>query len=92
MTAVSFGTASTGAAISGMSGAAATNTALALLGGRDTCSRRRRSCRRDSKLAGIVLALGGLVWMVKRNRKQQQELNEKLNQAERRDCCNPERL
>jgi len=27
----------------------------------------------------LVLALGGLVWMVKRNRKQQQELEDKLD-------------
>lgn len=87
--AVTFGTASTGAAISGLSGVAATNAALAMLGGGTLAAGGAGVAGGAALLTGIVaapvllLAAGGLVWMVKRNRKQQQELTEKLNEAER---------
>lgn len=86
--AVSFGTASTGAAISGLSGAAATNAALALLGGGTLAAGGAGVAGGTMLLTGIVaapavlLGVGGLVWMVKRNRKQQKELAERLRQAE----------
>ncbi len=88
MAAAAFGTASTGAAIAGLSGVAATNAALALLGGGTLAAGGAGVAGGTALLAGIVaapalvLALGGLVWMVKRNRRQQQELTEKLNQAD----------
>jgi hypothetical protein len=76
------------AAIWGLSGAAATNAALALLGGGTLAAGGAGVAGGAALLAGIVaapalvLAVGGLVCMVKRNRKQQQELSEKLNHAE----------
>lgn len=88
MAAVSFGTASTGTAISGLSGAAATNAALALLGGGTLAAGGAGVAGGTTLLTGIVaaptliLALGGLVWMVKRNKKQQQELASRLDEAE----------
>lgn len=88
MAAVSFGTASTGAAISGLSGVAATNAALALLGGGTLAAGGGGVAGGTMLLTGIVaapallLAVGGLVWMVKRNRKQQQELAARLDEAE----------
>ena len=84
----SFGTASTGAVISGLSGIAATNAALAVLGGGTLAAGGAGIAGGTMVLAGIVaapaliLAAGGLVWMVKRNRKQQQEFAEKLDVAE----------
>ncbi len=86
--AVSLGTASTGAAIAGLSGVAATNAALALLGGGTLAAGGAGIAGGATVLAGIVaapavlLAVGGLVWMVKRNRKQQQELTAKLDEAD----------
>ncbi len=88
MAAVSFGTASTGAAIAGLNGVAASNAALALLGGGTLAAGGAGVAGGAALLAGIVaapallLAIGGLVWMVKRNRKQQQQLTEKLNKAD----------
>lgn len=88
MAAVSFGTASTGTAIAGLSGVAASNAALALLGGGTLAAGGAGVAGGAAVLAGIVaapallLAVGGLVWMVKRNRKQQQQLTEKLNEAD----------
>lgn len=89
MAAVSFGTASTGAAISGLSGVAATNAALALLGGGTLAAGGAGVAGGMLLLTGLVaapaavFALGGLIWMKKRNRKQQDELVERLDQAER---------
>lgn len=86
--AVSFGTASTGAAIGGLSGVAASNAALALLGGGTLAAGGAGVAGGLTLLAGIaaapvlLLAVGGLVWMVKRNRKQQQQLMEQLNDAD----------
>ncbi|WP_156298229.1 helix-turn-helix domain-containing protein [Mycobacterium paragordonae] len=86
--AVSLGTASTGAAIGGLSGVAATNAALALLGGGTLAAGGAGIAGGMALLAGIVaapallLGVGGLVWMMKRNRKQQQELAAKLDEAE----------
>lgn len=88
MAAVSFGTASTGAAISGLSGAAATNAAMALLGGGTLAAGGAGVAGGAALLTGLVVApalllsIGGLLWMVKRTRKQQQELAEKLNEAD----------
>lgn len=88
MAAVSFGTASTGTAIAGLSGVAASNAALALLGGGTLAAGGAGVAGGAAVLTGIVaapallLAIGGLVWMVKRNRKQQQQLTEKLNEAD----------
>lgn len=85
---VSFGTASTGAAISGLSGVAANNAALALLGGGTLASGGAGVAGGTLLLTGLVaapaaiFALSGLVWMARRNRKQQQELAEQLDQAE----------
>lgn len=86
--AASFGTASTGAAIAGLSGAAATNAALAMLGGGALAAGGAGVAGGTAVLAGIVaapallLAVGGLLWMVKRNRKQQDEIKIKLDAAE----------
>jgi hypothetical protein len=88
MTAVTLGSASTGAAIAGLSGAAATNAALAVLGGGTLAAGGAGVAGGTVLLAGIVaapallLTVGGLVWMVRRNRKQQQELSAKLDKAE----------
>ena len=86
--AASFGTASTGAAISGLSGVAATNATLALLGGGTLAAGGAGVAGGTMVLAGIVAApaailfAGGLLWMAKRNRKQQQELAAQLDEAE----------
>lgn len=86
--AASFGTASTGAAISGLSGVAATNATLALLGGGTLAAGGAGVAGGTILLASIVAApmvvlfAGGLVWMVRRNRRQQQELAEQLEEAE----------
>lgn len=88
MAAVSLGTASTGAAISGLSGVAATNAALALLGGGTLAAGGAGVAGGTMLLTGIVaapvllLALGGWVWMINRNRKQQQALAAKLDEAD----------
>ncbi len=88
MGAVSVGSASTGAAIAGLSGVAATNAALALLGGGTLAGGGAGVAGGTAVLAGIVaapallLTVGGLVWMVRRNRKQQQELTVKLDAAD----------
>jgi hypothetical protein len=90
MTAVTLGSASTGAAIAGLSGAAASNAALALLGGGTLAAGGAGVAGGTALLAGIVaapallLTIGGLVWMVRRrNRKQQEELSAKLAEADR---------
>lgn len=89
LTAVTLGSASTGTAIAGLSGAAASNAALALLGGGTLAAGGAGVAGGTAVLVGIVaapallLTLGGLVWMVRRSRKQQQELAEKLDEADR---------
>jgi transcriptional regulator with XRE-family HTH domain len=88
MTAVAVGSASTGTAIAGLSGVAASNAALALLGGGTLAAGGAGVAGGVALLAGIVaapalvLTVGGLVWMVRRNRKQQQELIARLDEAE----------
>lgn len=88
VTAVAVGSASTGTAIAGLSGVAAINAALALIGGGTLAAGGAGVAGGAALLAGIVaapallLTVGGLVWMVRRNRKQQLELLEKLNEAE----------
>ena len=84
----SLGTASTGAAIAGLSGVVASNAALALLGGGTLAAGGAGVAGGTALLVGIVaapallLAVGGLIWMVKRNRKQQEELSQKLDEAD----------
>jgi hypothetical protein len=86
--AATFGTASTGAAISGLSGVARTNAALAMLGGGTLAAGGAGVAGGAALLTGIVatpmllLAAGGVLWMVKRNRQQQLQLIEKLNEAD----------
>ena len=83
-----LGTASTGAAITGLSGVAATIATLAILGGGTLAAGGAGVAGGTLVLAGIVaapavvLAAGGLLWMVKRNRRQQQELAIKVAEAE----------
>lgn len=83
-----LGSASTGAAISGLSGVAATNATLALLGGGTLAAGGAGVAGGTLLLTGIVaapaalLAVGGLVWMARRNRKQEAALREQLDQAE----------
>ena len=68
--------------------AAATNAALAMLGGGALAAGGAGVAGGTAVLAGIVaapallLAVGGLLWMVKRNRKQQEEIKAKLDAAE----------
>lgn len=86
--AVTWGTASTGAAISGLSGIAASNAALALLGGGTLAAGGAGVAGGTAMLAGLVagpavlLAVGGLVWAARRSRQQQHELKESLDKAE----------
>jgi transcriptional regulator with XRE-family HTH domain len=88
VTAAAIGTASTGAAISGLSGIAATNATLALLGGGTLAAGGAGVAGGMMVLTGIVAApamillAGGLALMVKRNRKQRQEFDAQLNEAE----------
>lgn len=87
--AAAWGTASTGVAISGLSGVAASNAALALLGGGSLAAGGAGMAGGAALLSGLVagpavlLALGGVVWATRRNRQQQQELKAKLDEAER---------
>lgn len=86
--AVTWGTASTGVAISGLSGVAASNAALALLGGGSLAAGGAGVAGGTALLAGLVagpavlLALGGVVWATRRNRQQQQQLKARLDEAE----------
>jgi len=83
-----FGTASTGAAISGLSGVAATNATLALLGGGTLAAGGAGVAGGTMLLAGVVaapaalLAVGGIIWMARRNKQKEAELAEKLDAAE----------
>lgn len=83
-----LGTASTGAAIAGLSGAAATNATLALLGGGSLAAGGAGVAGGTALLTGIIaapvgiLALGGLIWVTRRNRRQDVELRQQLDQAE----------
>lgn len=82
-----FGAASTGAAISGLSGVAATNATLALLGGGTLAAGGAGVAGGTMLLAGIVAApaavlfAGGFLLMRKRNRKQQEELAAQIADA-----------
>lgn len=88
MAALSFGTASTGVAISSLSGIAAYNAAMAALGGGALAAGGAGIAGGTLVLATIVaapallLSAGGLVWVAKRNRKQQEELKAKVAEAE----------
>lgn len=88
MAAASFGTASTGAAISGLSGIAATNATLALLGGGALATGGGGMAAGTLLLGGLVAApaalaaVGGIIWMRRRSKKQEAELGERLDEAE----------
>lgn len=83
-----FGTASTGAAISGLSGASASNATFAALGGGALSAGGMGMARGLAVLTGIVgspaLILGGLgvAWMVRRQRRKEREQHEVLDRAE----------
>jgi len=84
-----IGTASTGMSAGTLSGAAASRAALAWLGSGSFASARAAASGGRVLLGGMVtppgvllLALGGVALMVKRSRKQQRELSEKLDDAE----------
>ena len=82
LAAASFGTASTGAAISGLSGIAATNATLALLGGGTLAAGGAMVLAGIVAAPAAILFAGGLAWMVRRNRKQRQEFAAQLDRAE----------
>ncbi len=83
-----LGTASTGAAISGLSGVAATNATLAFLGGGSLAAGGAGIAGGTLLLTGIVaapaaiLAVGGLLWMTRRNQKQEAAVHDKLDQVD----------
>ena len=87
--AATFGTASTGAAISTLSGVAATNAALAALGGGSLAAGGAGIAGGTALLAGIaaapiaILGVGGLIWMARRNKRQEQELRVRLEDLAR---------
>jgi len=86
--AVMFGTASTGAPIAGLAGVARSNAALAKLGGGAIAAGGAGIAGGTLVLTGIVaapaalLAIGGLIWMTRRNRAQEAALREKLDKVE----------
>lgn len=83
-----FGTASTGAAISGLSGAAASNAALALLGGGTLASGGAGVAGGTLLLTGLVagpaaiLGILGAGFAIRRSRKQQEQLSADLDAIE----------
>lgn len=83
-----FGTASTGAAISGLSGAAASNAALALLGGGTLASGGAGIAGGTLLLTGLVagpaaiLGILGAGFAIRRSRKQQEQLSADLDAIE----------
>lgn len=83
-----FGTASTGAAISGLTGIAATNATLAVLGGGTLAAAGGGIAAGTLLLTGIVaapiaiLAAGGLYLAHRRSKAQEVELNAQLDVAE----------
>lgn len=83
-----LGTASTGTAISALSGAAATKATLALLGGGSLAAGGSGIAGGTMLLSGIVAApalivgLGGLAYMVRRSRAQEAKLLEQVTLAE----------
>lgn len=87
-TMAAFGTASTGAAISGLTGVAATNATMAALGGGALAAGGAGMAGGALVLAGIVaapvalLAAGGFLWARRRSKKQEQAQLEGLEQAE----------
>lgn len=80
--------ASTGAAISGPTARAATNATLRLFGFRPLVAGSAGVAGGTPFLTGIaaapaaLLAVGGLVWMTRRNRNQEAALRERLDEAE----------
>ena len=86
--ALTFGTASTGAAISGLSGVAASSAAFAWLGGGSLAAGGAGIAGGTALLAGIVaapvllLAAGGVLLAARRTAKQRRELAEQLDQVE----------
>ena len=83
-----FGTASTGAALSGLSGAAATSGTYAFLGGGSLAAGGAGVAGGIGVLAGIVaapaalLAVGGYLWMSRRNKQKELEAHERLDEVE----------
>lgn len=88
LAAVSFGTASTGVAVSTLSGAAATNAALAILGGGTLAAGGAGVAGGAALLTGVIagpaalLAIGAMVWVARRNKKQKEERLAALAEAE----------
>lgn len=88
MAAAAFGSASTGTAIAGLSGVAATNATLALLGGGTLAAGGAGVMGGTMLLAGLVAApaaiaaVGGIVWMRRRSKRQEAELSAQLDEAE----------
>lgn len=86
--AAAFGTESTGAAISGLSGASASNATFAALGGGAISAGGTGLARGIAVLTGILAApsliLGGLgvAWMIRRQRRKEREQLEVLGSAE----------
>lgn len=88
LAAATYGTASTGTAISSLSGAAATKAALALLGGGSLTAGGAGIAGGTMVLAGIVaapvavLGAGGIYLTYRLSKKKERELREKLDRAE----------
>jgi transcriptional regulator with XRE-family HTH domain len=86
--AAAFGTASTGTAIGSLSGVAATNATMAVLGGGSLAAGGAGMAGGTMLLMGIVatpiaaLAAAGAFYMVRKNRKKQAELEVILGEAE----------
>ncbi|NPD06531.1 helix-turn-helix transcriptional regulator [Nocardioides sp. zg-1308] len=83
-----FGTASTGAALSGLQGAAATSATYAFLGGGSLAAGGAGVAGGVGVLAGIVaapaalLAVAGYVWMSRRNKQKEREAHARLDAVE----------
>lgn len=86
--AATFGTASTGAAISGLSGVAATNATWAFLGGGSLATGGAGVAGGMMVAASMVaapaamLAIGGFLLVSRRNKQKDLELNRKIDEAE----------
>ncbi|ROR92585.1 helix-turn-helix domain-containing protein [Nocardioides aurantiacus] len=86
--AATFGTASTGAAISGLSGVAATNATWAFLGGGSLAAGGAGVAGGMTIAASVVavpaamLAIGGFLLVSRRNKQKELELNLKIDEAE----------
>lgn len=87
--AMTFGTASTGAAVAGLSGVAATNAALAVLGGGTLAAGGAGMAGGTAVLGAlavgpaVLLAGFGLLFAVRRSKRQRAELLTQLDEADR---------